>query len=233
MPSAAAKKPTKSTPPTWSKIEGGRTTTKPKTQSPKSKPRSPKLSVHSTKSAIRNPQSAIKLPAHVRRELVALLMLVVGVLFIVGLVGWNGGAQNIVGIMGSFLAQLFGLAAWLVPIVMIAGACVLLIGAKLDAKWLSPLVPAGSVILLLGVMGFLHLFTNGQRAADLGQGRLPRPRPIDILLRVPDKDRCSRCPARPHRAGRDAGVRPVPRADSARRGQAYPCGGPSRRSGPR
>jgi S-DNA-T family DNA segregation ATPase FtsK/SpoIIIE len=97
-------------------------------------------------------------------------MLVVGMLFIVGLVGWNGGAQNIVGIMGSFLAQLFGLAAWLVPVVMIAGASVLLIGAKLDAKWLSPLVPAGSIILLLGVIGFLHLFTNGQRAADLGQG---------------------------------------------------------------
>jgi hypothetical protein len=97
-------------------------------------------------------------------------MLVVGMLFIVGLVGWNGGAQNIVGMMGSFLAQLFGLAAWLVPVVMIAGASVLLIGAKLDAKWLSPLVPAGSIILLLGVIGFLHLFTNGQRAADLGQG---------------------------------------------------------------
>jgi S-DNA-T family DNA segregation ATPase FtsK/SpoIIIE len=98
------------------------------------------------------------------------MMLVVGMLFIVGLVGWNGGAQNIVGAMGSFLAQLFGLSAWLVPVVMVAGACVLLIGAKLDAKWLSPLVPAGSIILLLGVMGFLHLFTNGQRAADLGQG---------------------------------------------------------------
>ena len=175
MPSATAKKTPKSTPPTWSKIEGGRSGPKSKAQSPKSKGRTPKLSVQNPKSKIHEgrrtePKSKIEIPAHVRRELVALLMLVVGVLFIVGLVGWNGGAQNIVGVMGSFLAQLFGLAAWLVPFVMIAGACVLLIGAKLDVKWLSPLVPAGSVILLLGVMGFLQLFTNGQRAADLGQG---------------------------------------------------------------
>ena len=164
MPSATAKKSPKSTPPTWSKIEGGRSKPKPKAQGPKPKPQS------SPRPRAQSPRARIEIPAHIRRELVALLMLVVGMLFIVGLVGWNGGAQNIVGAMGSFLAQLFGLAAWLVPLVMIAGATVLLMGAKLDAKWLSPLVPAGSIILLLGVMGFLHIFTNGQRAADLGQG---------------------------------------------------------------
>lgn len=99
-----------------------------------------------------------------------MLLLVVAALFAVGLFTWSGGGQGIVGVSGALLAQLFGVAAWLVPVACALGAAVLLLGSKSDARWLSPVVPIGLSLMLLGLMGFLHLFTNGQRAADLGQG---------------------------------------------------------------
>jgi S-DNA-T family DNA segregation ATPase FtsK/SpoIIIE len=67
------------------------------------------------------------------------------------------------------LAQLFGAAAWLIPLVLVGGA-LLLFRARTSAEGLSPLVPIGLSLSLLGLMGFAHLFTNGQPAAEAGQG---------------------------------------------------------------
>jgi S-DNA-T family DNA segregation ATPase FtsK/SpoIIIE len=100
----------------------------------------------------------------------ALAMLAVAGLFVVGLLSWSGGGQGIVGVMGGVAAQLFGVLAWVVPVALAAGAAVLLLGARSDARWLSPLMPLGLSIMLLGLMGFAHLLTNGQVAADNGQG---------------------------------------------------------------
>jgi S-DNA-T family DNA segregation ATPase FtsK/SpoIIIE len=97
-------------------------------------------------------------------------MLAVAGLFVVGLLSWSGGGQGIVGVMGGVVAQLFGVLAWVVPVALAAGAVVLLLGARSDARWLSPLMPLGLSLMLLGLMGFAHLFTNGQAAADNGQG---------------------------------------------------------------
>jgi S-DNA-T family DNA segregation ATPase FtsK/SpoIIIE len=112
------------------------------------------------------------MPAHLRPELVALSLFVIAALFIVGLLTWSSGSRNIVGVVGGVLAQLFGAAAWLVPIALIGGAAVLLVGARsrLASRWASPAVPAGLALLLLGLMGFVHLFVQAQRAAERGEG---------------------------------------------------------------
>jgi S-DNA-T family DNA segregation ATPase FtsK/SpoIIIE len=48
---------------------------------------------------------------------------------------------------------------------MLAGA-----RSREASRWGSPAVPVGLTLLLLGAMGFIHLFSAGQSAADLGQG---------------------------------------------------------------
>ncbi len=105
-----------------------------------------------------------------RREMTALGLLVVAALFVLGLMAWLGGSQDsTVGVMGGVLAQLFGVAAWLIPLAL-AGGALLLFRARTSAEGLSPLVPIGLSVSLLGLMGFAHLFTIGQQAADAGQG---------------------------------------------------------------
>jgi hypothetical protein len=99
-----------------------------------------------------------------------LLLMVAAVLLFLGLLTWSTGDQGMVGVAGGVLAQLFGVVAWLVPVALLITSIVLLAGARTEVRWLSPLVPFGLAVLLLGVMGFMHLFTDGQRAADAGQG---------------------------------------------------------------
>ncbi len=180
--SSAAKntpsKQTKSTPPTWSKIEGGkaRAASTAKSAPARSASRTPAKSSASSraksnpKSKIQNPKLAV--PSHLRPELVALSMFVIAALFIVGLLTWSSGSHNIVGVVGGVLARLFGAAAWLVPIALIGGSAVLLVGARsaLASRWSSPAVPAGIALLLLGLMGFVHLLVDGQPAAERGEG---------------------------------------------------------------
>ena len=88
----------------------------------------------------------------------------------IGLLTWSRGGQGIVGVMGGTLAQLFGVAAWLVPLALAFGGIILLVGARADSRLLSPLVPLGLFLMLPSIMGFIHLFANGQVAADAGQG---------------------------------------------------------------
>ena len=102
--------------------------------------------------------------------MLALLLLVLAALSAVGLVAWLGGNEGGLAIVGGVLAELFGVVAWLVPVSIGAGALMMLVGAKAGSRWTSPLVPFGIALMLLGAMGFLHLFTNGQAAADAGQG---------------------------------------------------------------
>ena len=181
--SAAKKSPpkaTKSTPPTWSKIEGGKSRSSVR---PKARPRAPAraperappiVSTRATKKSAPSARrrSQFKIPAHMRPELVALSMFVVAALFIVGLLTWSSGSQNIVGVAGGVLARLFGVAAWLVPVALIGAAGLLLVGARSHeaSRWASPAVPVGLALLLLGAMGLIHLFAAGQPAAELGQG---------------------------------------------------------------
>src|SRR5262245_36040318 len=113
--STSAKKSAKTSAPTWSKAGS----------SPKSNVQSSKPQARRSKSRSRRPPSAIRrqtpkitIPAHLQREIIALLMLVGAALFGLGLVSWSGGKQGIVGYMGGFLAQMFGVAAWLVPLGM-------------------------------------------------------------------------------------------------------------------
>lgn len=172
--STPAKKSNRQSGPTWSKLASGGApaTSKPRRKSSSrgqggsargSKPRAQQP----TRSA---PRPRMELPAHLRREMVALTMLVIAALFVIGLFSWSRGSPGVVGVAGEILSQLFGVAAWLVPVALLGGAIVLLVGARSDARWLSPMVPLGSVLLLLGMMGFLHLFTGGQVAADRGEG---------------------------------------------------------------
>ena len=49
-------------------------------------------------------------------------------------------------------------------------AFVSLAGAKSNARWLSPIVPLGLILMFLGTLGFIHLFADGQRAAEAGEG---------------------------------------------------------------
>jgi DNA segregation ATPase FtsK/SpoIIIE, S-DNA-T family len=95
---------------------------------------------------------------------------VLGGLLLVGLLAWAGGNSGIVGLVGRTIAQLFGLAAWLVPASLIALAVLLVVGRKLDDVNVTAAIPVGLVALLLGLMGLLHLPTSGQVAAELGQG---------------------------------------------------------------
>jgi S-DNA-T family DNA segregation ATPase FtsK/SpoIIIE len=181
--SAAAKKASKPSGPTWSKIEGGkskqaasksastRTAAKP---AAKAAPRraAPRNSSARKPTPIRQARTSppIEIPAHVRREMTALGLLVVAALFVLGLMAWLGGSQDSpVGVMGGVLAQLFGVAAWLIPLAL-AGGALLLFRARTSAEGLSPLVPIGLSVSLLGLMGFAHIFTSGQPAADAGQG---------------------------------------------------------------
>src|SRR5687767_1108338 len=180
MSSAAAKKPNRSrqaSGPSWSRVEGrgaaGGAKGAAKGTSKRSTSRS-KLKAVPRAAARAAPRWEI--PAPLRRELGALLLAVVGALVFVGLIAWAGGGGGIVGIAGKFLAQLFGVAAWLVPVGLLVGAGLLLLGARTplgesgDSRWLSPAVPIGFGAILLGFMGFTHLLTNGQAAAEAGQG---------------------------------------------------------------
>ncbi len=172
---ATARKTNKPPAPTWSKIEGGKSS-KGRTTAPKSsaKPAAARARSRSAaKPRAGRPKPAhtpIEIPAHLRREMGALLLLVVGALCAVGLFAWARGGGGAVGVVGAALAQLFGLVAWLVPVALLLGAVVLFMDVKAGGRWLSPLVPFGIVFMLLGFMGFVHLFANGQAAADAGQG---------------------------------------------------------------
>ncbi len=179
MPASAAKKNTKSSPPTWSKLEGGKSTqprsrasSSPTTGSkPASSPRSRPQGRAKQKSFKSKPSSPpIEIPAHLKRELAALLLFLLAVLCAVGLYTWSGGGKGVLAVTGGVLAELFGMVAWLVPLALAAGAVMLLVGAKSGGRWSSPLVPLGITLMLLGFMGFVHLFANGQPAADAGRG---------------------------------------------------------------
>jgi S-DNA-T family DNA segregation ATPase FtsK/SpoIIIE len=176
--STAAKKTSKPPAPTWSKIEGGKAKVANAKPAAKSASKPASRGASSRTSQTRKPTPirpaskgpAVEVPAHVRREMTALALLVVAALFAVGLLTWLGGSENsIVGVAGGVLAQLFGVAAWLIPLAL-AGAALLLFRVRASAQGLSPLVPIGLSFMLLGLMGFAHLFANGQVAADVGQG---------------------------------------------------------------
>lgn len=175
MPASAAKKTNKPAPPTWSKIEGGKAA-QPRSRSSSAhragskRATSPRLRSQGPARHHASRPKAPEIPAHLKRELAALLLLLLAVLCAVGLYTWSGGGRGVLSVLGGVLAQLFGVAAWIVPLVLAAGAVMLLVGAKLSGRWSSPLLPLGVTLLLLGFMGFVHLFAGGQLAADAGQG---------------------------------------------------------------
>lgn len=175
MPASAAKKTNKPAPPTWSKIEGGKAAQPRSRSSSAHRAGSKRASAPHLRSQgparhhASRPKSP-EIPVHLKRDLAALLLLLLAVLCAVGLYTWSGGGKGVLSVMGGVLAQLFGIAAWIVPLVLAAGAVMLLVGAKLSGRWSSPLLPLGVTLLLLGFMGFVHLFAGGQLAADTGQG---------------------------------------------------------------
>src|SRR5206468_3953118 len=138
MRATSAKKSARPSGPTWSKLGDP----KPKAQASK-KTRRSTTKARRPSSAGHRRSSKIDIPAHLQRELTALLLLVSAALFGLGLVSWRAGGQGIVGYMGGFLAQMFGVAAWLVPAALGSVAFVLFLGARRDPRWLSPLVPLG------------------------------------------------------------------------------------------
>src|SRR5437763_16647538 len=102
MPSAStAKKPARSSRPTWSKVQSLPSNeakgSKSKVQARKPKSQNPKSKIQNPKSKIQNPKSA-ELPAHIRREMAALVILVVGALAMLGLFTWSRGGQGIIGV---------------------------------------------------------------------------------------------------------------------------------------
>ena len=180
MPAGAARKSSKPQGPTWTKIEGGKSgQPKGRSASSKSGPRPQNYGYGGgSGSGYGKPRQfqpksrrpPIELPSHLRREMLGLLMLVLAALSVVGLFAWLGGNAGVLAVVGGVLAELFGVVAWLVPVSLGLGAVLLLIGAKAGSRWTSPLVPFGVMLMLLGAMGFLHLFANGQAAAEAGQG---------------------------------------------------------------
>src|SRR5438876_7116415 len=105
MRATSAKKSARPSGPTWSRLGA-----------PKAKARSPKKAARSTTKArrpspvARRRSSTIQIPAELRRELTALLLLVGAALSGLGLLSWRAGGQGAVGYMGAFLAQMFGMA---------------------------------------------------------------------------------------------------------------------------
>lgn len=181
MSTTSTRKQTKPSSPTWSKVGGGSGSARTSSAKPASAAKSqarPKTAAKPTrsgsKSAARKPQAPtappFTMPAHLQREMAGLLVLVIAILCMIGLVTWSRGGQGIVGVAGGTLAQLFGVAAWLVPLALAFAGLVQLMGARAETRLLSPLVPLGLLLLLPSLMGFLHLFADGQHAADLGQG---------------------------------------------------------------
>ncbi|MDQ5826463.1 MAG: DNA translocase FtsK [Chloroflexota bacterium] len=174
MPAGAARKSSKPPGPTWTKIEGGKSgQPRSRSSSPKGNSRPQNYSGGGGKPRQFQPKSRrppLELPSHLRREMLGLLMLVLAALSAVGLIAWLGGNAGVLAVVGGVLAELFGVVAWLVPVSVGLGAILLLVGAKMGGRWVSPLVPLGISLMLLGAMGFIHLFANGQRAADAGQG---------------------------------------------------------------
>ncbi|MDQ6694192.1 MAG: DNA translocase FtsK [Chloroflexota bacterium] len=177
MPATAAKKSSKPSGPTWSKV----VETKKETLSKSSATRRSKGSVKPTpiraeqgasrsKPRVHKASAPFEIPAHLQRELAGIVLLVIAALFGVGLFSWSSGGHGVLALMGGVIAQLFGLSAWLVPIALALAALVLLVGVKGYAHLISPAVPVGAFLMLLGFMAFSHLFTNGQAAAELGRG---------------------------------------------------------------
>src|SRR3954470_16985456 len=209
---STAKKTAKGSGPTWSKVSGAsgqkaaakpaaKPAVKPAAKSGSAGARSSASGsrarqVSRSKAPARKAQSsapAFEIPAHVRREMLALTVLVVAALSFLGLFTWSSGKQGIVGTAGEVLAQLFGVVAWLVPVSLVVagagllvgqragarwgaaglargGGAVLLLGQRSGPRWTSLALPVGLGLMLLSLMGFLHLFTSGQPAAEAGQG---------------------------------------------------------------
>ena len=176
MPAGAARKSSKPPGPTWTKIEGGKSgQPRNRSASTKSSPRPQSYGGGGGNGKPRQfqPKSrrpSFEVPSHLRREMLGLVMLVLAALCVVGLLSWLSGNAGVLSVVGGVLAELFGVVAWLVPVSVGLGAVLLLVGAKANSRWNSPLVPFGLTLMLLGAMGFIHLFANGQAAADAGQG---------------------------------------------------------------
>src|SRR5438552_3090024 len=155
MRATSAKKSARPSGPTWSRLGAP----KPKARSSKKTGRSTSKARRPSSSARRR-SSQIEIPVELRRELTALLLLVSAALSGLGLLSWRAGGQGVVVYMGAFLAQMFGMAAWLVPGALGLVAFVLFLGARprtsnsrgeqrATPRWLSPLVPLGLALLLL------------------------------------------------------------------------------------
>ena len=126
----------------------------------------------------RTPLSS-QLSPRLRRELAALVLAAGGALLFVGLLAWAGGNNGhnggIIGLAGKGVAQLFGLGAWLVPVALIGGA---IRAATPDPRPPTPdprppttrYLVFAACLVVLGVMGLLGLFSDGQRAAEAGEG---------------------------------------------------------------
>ena len=175
---STAKKTAKAGGPTWSKVSGGTA----RASKPASKAAPRKVTASKATGATRATRAkaparkakqsapAFELPAHAQREIAALAILVIAALCMLGLFTWSSGRQGVVATAGAVLAQLFGVVAWLVPVSLMCAGVILLLGAKARARWTSLALPFGLALMLLSLMGFIHLFTSGQPAADAGQG---------------------------------------------------------------
>src|SRR5512146_759090 len=139
MSATPAKKPAKTAGPTWSKMAGGSSRAAASTSRPAAKPAARSQSGSrparsASKAPARKPRPstapAFTVPAYVRREIAGLVIVVLALLSMIGLLTWSRGGQGVVGVMGSTLAQLFGVAAWLVPLALAFGGIILLVGAR-------------------------------------------------------------------------------------------------------
>ncbi len=109
------------------------------------------------------PHFSIAIPPHLQRELIAVMLIVAAALIGLSLMAKDN--VGLIGGVGDGLQAVFGVAAWVVPLALIAAAAMLFIAGwrKIDRlRWEMPL---GLLLMLCAIVGLIHLPTADKLTA--------------------------------------------------------------------
>ncbi len=109
------------------------------------------------------PHFSIAIPPHLQRELIAVMLIVAAALIGLSLMAKDN--VGLIGGVGDGLQAVFGVAAWVVPLALLAAAAMLFIAGwrKIDRlRWEMPL---GLLLILCAIVGLIHLPTADKLTA--------------------------------------------------------------------
>ncbi|MDQ2809096.1 MAG: DNA translocase FtsK 4TM domain-containing protein [Chloroflexota bacterium] len=126
-----------------------------KPQSAPARPPARATTRRSTASRRSGPHFSFAIPLDLQREIIAVLVCLFAVLTAIGLNA--SGTSGILGVWGGFLNQVFGAAAWLVPLAIGAAGVLLFVAGIRRIERLRWEMPLGIALIVLAVVGLMHM----------------------------------------------------------------------------